>query len=164
MFKFKAYNRRALALLLCTLMILTPAASVRGDSLDQPGRVHSTVTVAGTGEPVSGATISLINVTTAETVAREVTSDEGTVSFPDLPLGTYQLTLRAPGAFLGVASPLFHLDEESPSAEVAIELQDVSEHDEIRMAAGGILPWILIGLAAAGVAAIVIQQTEDGTG
>ena len=131
---------------------------------DLPGTVRSTVTAARTGEPVDGAIISLIDVAKAETIAREETSREGTVSFSNLPLGTYQVTLKAPEGLIGAASPLFALDEESPSVEVKIALQDVSEHDEIRMAAGGILPWILIGLAAAGVAAIVIEQTEDGSG
>lgn len=165
MFKSETSERRAFALLLCALLILTQAVPARAVSGDLPGRVQSMVTHARTGEPVEGATVSLINVSTAETVAREITSEDGTAVFAELPLGTYQVSLKAPEGLVGVASPLFDLDAESSAVEVRMALQqDVSEHDEIRMAAGGILPWILIGLAAAGVAAIVIERTDDETG
>jgi len=165
MFKSETRVRRAFALLLCALLVLTQAVPARAASDDFPGQVRSLVTHASSGDPVEGAAISLINVSTAETVAREITSEDGTAVFSKLPLGTYQVSLKAPEGLLGVASPLFDLEEESSSVEVRMALQqDISEHDEIRMAAGGILPWILVGLAAAGVAAVVIERTRDGSG
>jgi len=165
MIKSETRERRAFALLLSALLILTQAMPARAAGDEFPGHVRSRVTIARSGEPVEGATISLINIATAQTVAREVTSEDGSADFSQLPLGTYQVSLKAPEGLVGVASPLFNLDAESSSVEVKMALQqDVSEHDEIRMAAGGILPWILIGLAAAGVAAVVIERTEDGSG
>ena len=165
MFKSETRERRAFAVLLCALLVLTQAVPARAASDDFPGHVRSTVTRARTGAPVEGATISLINVSTAETVARAITSEDGTAVFSKLPLGTYQVSLKAPEGLIGVASPLFDLDAESSSVEVKMALQqDVSEQDEIRMAAGGILPWILIGLAAAGVSAVVIERTRDRSG
>jgi len=163
--EFKTDKRRSFVLLLCGLMVLSPVAPLRAQSEFLLGQVHSTVVLAGTGAPVSGAAISLVNVATAQTVAQSVTSAEGTAVFSELTFGTYQVSLKPSGGYAGTASPLFQVDAENPSVEISIALQQsASDHDEIRMASGSLLPFILIGIGAIGAAAVVVQVTEDGTG
>jgi hypothetical protein len=165
MIDLKMYKRRALALLICGLMVLTPAVPVRAQAGLLLGQVHSTVVLATTGEPVSGASISLVNVTTAQTVARDVTSPEGTAVFSELTYGTYQVSLMPSGGYAGTASPLFLVNAENPTVEINITLtQAASDHDEIRMATGALLPFILVGIGAVGAAAIIVAVTRDGTG
>jgi hypothetical protein len=161
----KTNKRRVFGLLLCGLMVLTPVAPLGAQSELLLGQVHSIVVLASTGAPVSGAAISLVDVATAQTVARGITSAEGTAVFSELTFGRYQVSLRPSGGYAGTASPLFLVNAENPSVEINIALrQAASDHDEIRMASGSLLPFILVGLGAIGAAAVIVQVTEDGTG
>jgi hypothetical protein len=165
MIESKTSEQRVFVLLLCGLMVLAPVAPLRAQAEFLLGQVHSTVVLASTGEPVSGATIRLVNVATAQTVARDITSAEGVAVFSELAFGTYQVSLQPSAGYAGTASPLLMVDAENPSVEINIELrQAAADHDEIRMSSGSLLPFILVGIGAVGAAAVVVAVTEDGTG
>ena len=87
----RSASRTAL-LLLVTLSLLFPALSLHAAT----GGSISGMVVDPSGAVVAGATLKLIN-TAQQTIYQVVSDRQGLYSFPNLPVGPYDLTISAPG-------------------------------------------------------------------
>ena len=89
------FGKLAFASLLICLFL--PQLSAQADSLKLRGSVSGTVRKAATGDPVSGATVSLILVDRGCPLLEVLTDEQGQFLFHDLESGRYRLDFFKPG-------------------------------------------------------------------
>lgn len=156
-------NLPGVALTLAVLVALIPVNSAFA-MRPVTGAVHSTVTVAGTTDPLAGVTIKVLDMNTAETVAEAQTTQKGIAEIAELPLGLYQVTVVAPEGYASTAGPLVFFDPENTAANLNFALEPLPSAPAGGVLGGGALGAI-IGLAAiAGVVtAVAIAVTRDDT-
>jgi carboxypeptidase family protein/TonB-dependent receptor-like protein len=116
------------ALLLSFAAILLSFASATSAQTFR-GTILGTVTDSS-GAPIAGAAVAVKNVNTG--LSRTVsTSEDGTYSAPELPIGTYALTVEKAGFKQGVVSGLQVEVSSQVRADVALQPGDVTQTVEV---------------------------------
>lgn len=113
------------------------ALAINGDAQTFRGTILGTVTDTS-GAAISGATVSVKNTGTGllRTVA---TDDDGNYSAPELPIGTYSVTVEKSGFKAGLVSGISVEVSTERRADVALQPGDVSQTVEV---SGDTLPQV----------------------
>jgi hypothetical protein len=120
---------------LLTLLVLTLGVSANAQTFR--GTILGTVTDTS-GAAVSGATVSVKNTDTG--LLRTVTSgDDGSYSVPELPIGTYSVSVEKSGFKIGLVSGITVEVSTERRADVVLQPGDVSQTVEV---SGDTLPQV----------------------
>lgn len=110
-----------LALLLAVLLLVAPLSHAQFETAAVLGFVRD-----GSGAPVAGSSVKLVNAATGVTVAT-TTDSQGHYQFPDVHVGSYKITAGAPGFSDSVTDP-FAVDVGARQrVDITLKLGSVAE-------------------------------------
>lgn len=111
-------------------MVFAPVLSAHAMARPAAGVINVQVSGLQDAASLADVPVEVVNVELAEVVATASTAEDGTVAFAELPLGLYQVRAIAPEGLADAASPLLYLNEDVPTGEVALTLQEDAEQEE----------------------------------
>jgi Carboxypeptidase regulatory-like domain/TonB dependent receptor-like, beta-barrel len=115
------------ALVVCLAAVLLLGSAITAQTFR--GTILGTVTDS-TGASIAGAAVAVKNVNTG--LSRNVTtSDDGTYSVPELPIGTYTVTVEKVGFKQGVVTGLQVAVSSEVRADVALQPGEISQKIEV---------------------------------
>src|SRR5262249_22572970 len=127
---------RGLAFAFVAILVLA-VSTISGHAQTFRGTILGTVTDSS-GSAVSGATVQIKNTGTGLT--RTVsTTDDGTYSVPELPIGTYTITVEKTGFKTGVVSGIQVEVGSERRADVALQPGELAQRVEVT---GDVLPLV----------------------
>src|SRR5215813_13960551 len=139
--KEKAMNRsirmsRGLIVVLVAIVVFA-AASINTDAQTFRGTILGTVTDSS-GSAIGGATVQVKNTGTGLT-RTVTTTDDGTYTFPELPIGTYSVTVEKEGFKTGVVTGIQVEVGSERRADLTLQPGQIAQRVEVT---GDVLPQV----------------------
>ncbi len=115
-------SRSAVAICLSLMIVVAPVA--RAEALTRAaGAIRARVLLADFPVTVVGISVRVVDLDSAELVAEVKTDANGIATLPELPFGTYNVSVDTPVGMISSAAPLIELSAENPTPTVELRLE-----------------------------------------